>query len=121
GKMGVLADGGRLELRFGGVSLRLMPPPDAPPAVLHIAVDDTAPMPRRYEAGRPLRIVADGPGPHRVVITAEGEAWIDHWVVRAGERSRWFWPLLGGFTVLLVLYGLVVYRSVRMRRGREKT
>lgn len=113
GEIGVLPDGGRLELRFGGVSLRLVPPPDAPPAVLHIAVDDAAPVSRRYEVGRPLRVVAAGPGPHRVVITAEGEAWIDHWVVRAGERSQWFWPLLGGFTVLFVLYGFVAYRSIR--------
>jgi hypothetical protein len=115
GEMGVLADGGRLRLRFRGAALILHPPPAAPTARLAIALDGASAEIRRYEAGRPLRIAAAGPGPHEVVITATGEAWIDHWEVRANDRRRLFWPLLCGFSLLMLLYGMVVYRRLGPR------
>ncbi len=113
GEIGILADGGSLRLRFHGVALILHPPPAAPTTRLQIVVDNGAVATRTYGSDRPLRIAAAGPGPHDVVITAAGEAWIDHWEVRSGARSRWFWPLFCGSGVLLVLYGILVYRSLR--------
>ncbi len=117
GEMGVLPAGGELRLRFEGASLRLIAPDDAPGrADLVVTVDGGKPQDYRLEAGETLRLRGRGEGPHQVAIRAEDEIWVDHWQVNDSSRSRWFWPLLLGFTVLLGLYLLSVLRGVQKRK-----
>lgn len=119
GQIGVLPAGGSLRLTYEGASLRLLLPAGAPPALLQISVDDAAPRPVEATPGRELRIRGRGAGPHEVTIEAATELWIDHWRVRSAGNSGLFFPLLGGFTLLFLLYFLWVARAMAARRRRQ--
>ncbi|NOX60568.1 MAG: cellulase family glycosylhydrolase [Chloroflexi bacterium] len=115
GQMGVLPAGEKLTLRFEGRALRIHPPPDAAPTLIHVSIDGREPKPLSYEPGRARRIAAGSMGVHEVVITTEDDMWVDHWSVKGAGASGLFWPLLGCFTGLMVLF--LGYVAVRIKRS----
>ncbi|MCO6450621.1 MAG: cellulase family glycosylhydrolase [Caldilineales bacterium] len=114
GEIGILPTGGELLLRFQGPSLRLYPPNNMSPAILEVTIDGGEPRTMTYAPGQALRIRA-GEGQHEVKIKAAGEALIDHWTVRDESSSRWFWPLLGCFTLLMLAFLAYVFYALWVR------
>ena len=114
GQMGVLPAGEPLKLRFEGRSLRIHPPPDAPPTRIQVSIDGREPKSLEYDPSRVRRISAGSAGVHEVVIIAEQDMWVDHWSVKGAGASGLFWPLLGCFTGLMALFlGYVGMRLLR--------
>jgi hypothetical protein len=108
GQIGILPADGRLSLHLFGVSLRIHPPEDAPdPTIVSVSIDGAAPETYEAEAGQVLRIPLKS-GEHQLTLVAEGSLAVDRWTVRDEGSSKYFWPLLCGFSMLLVLFWLAL-------------
>ncbi len=121
GQMGVLPAGASLRVQIEGVSLRLYPPPGAGPTLVHVRVDGAAPRSLSYEPDRPLRIRAGKQGRHTIELSADHDLWVAQWRVMDQGRSGLFFPLLGGFTLLFLLYFLWVARALAARRRKSSS
>ena len=102
GQIGVLPAGASLSLRFSGVSLRIHTPEDAPATTISASIDGGAPEKREIAPGQVLKIPTRS-GEHQLTLVAENDLWVDHWYVRGEGSTKYFWPLLCGFSVLLLL------------------
>ncbi len=121
GQIGVLPAGGSLSLLLSGVSLRVYPPEGSSSTTLSVSIDGGVPEKHQVESGQVLKIPVKS-GEHQLTLVAEDELWVDHWYVRDEGSSRYFWPLLCGFSVLLVLFwvALLVFWFRRTSVNQEK-
>ena len=122
GQIGVLPAGGRLSLPLSGVSLRIHPPEGAPSTAVSVSIDGSAPESYQAETGQVLKIPVKS-GEHQLTLVAEDDLWVDHWYVRDEGSTKYFWPLLCGFSVLLVLFwvALLIFWLRRTPKPQEET